>query len=62
MHPDQALSIAEAHRQELRRHADTARLAAELPTSRRPPRVHVTMPHVELGRRVAALRAKLAHV
>jgi hypothetical protein len=61
MNPDQALAIAQAHRQELRRHADTARLAAELPTSHRVPRVHVTLPRIELGRRVASVRARLAH-
>jgi hypothetical protein len=61
MHPDQALAIAEAHRQALRHRADSARLAGELPTSHHLPRVQVTLPRIELGRRLAAARARLAH-
>ena len=62
MHPDQALAMAQAHRQELRRVAYSARLAAELPASRRVPRIQVTLPRIDFGRRVARVRARLAHV
>ena len=61
MNPQHAYAIARAQQQELRRHAEGARLAAELPTSRRLPQLHVTLPHIEFGRRVAGVRARVAH-
>ena len=60
MNPQQAYAVARTHRQDLLRAAGSARLAAELPPSPRLPRVHFALPSIELGRVVAALRARLA--
>lgn len=62
MSPDLQFAVARSHQQELRRQAEAARLAAEVPTSSRRPPAQLALPKVKFGVRVAAIRARLAHV
>lgn len=57
MHPDLTYAVARAHQHELRRHAEAARRAAEVPAKSR---LTLTLPEIRLARRVGAIRARIA--
>jgi hypothetical protein len=60
MHPDLTISMAKAHQQEIRRHAAEAQAAAKL---QQPSAGHArrTLPRIQLGHPVAAIRMLIAH-
>lgn len=53
MHPQISLSVAQSHAQDLQRHADADRIAAQVPSRRRLPRLHLSMPRLRADVKVA---------
>jgi hypothetical protein len=60
MHPDPSIAIGRMYQREMLRHAEVGRRAAEFKTSKHRP-VEFALPRVKLGRRIAAVRARLAY-
>jgi hypothetical protein len=60
MHPDLNYAVAKSHQHEMLRHADAARKAKELQTSRSLPQIRITLPRMGFARHIAAVRARIA--
>lgn len=60
MHPDQAFAIAKAHEHEMRARAREARRAAKLDQPGRG-QICFGLARMEFGRRIGALRIRIAH-
>lgn len=59
MHPDPSIAIGRAYQREMIRRAEVGRRAAEFKTAKHQ-HVQLAIPRVKLGRRIAAVRMRVA--